>query len=311
MRIVDLKPGLKFPDTTLKTLLPDVESALFFGKLYQLDAWALGELMYILFKDRDVVKALVGEGDQHSIELQDYLVDIGFMPAIEEGGITFSPDAAEPKGVILPEVWKTLEIEIADSIQQVADKLKDAVGHMPGKHGSMVFKSMAVLNSKRPTIGDYRAHIHHPPHPENLVVLDVSGSMTEEVVERILEDVVAMSYEADAHFAVVSNTTTVWEPGRAMLEDIKLTAEYGGTHYETLLPLFEGKEWGTVVCIADYDSSWGVKPEFEKISGSVGQVLDISLVSRPTYLGECVGVLSDEEVKPLMVAATDYTILNY
>lgn len=307
MKIVDLG-GKKFPDTTLRALLPDVESALFFAKLYQLDAADLSTLFYTVFRD-PVVLALTAEGETHSIELQDYVVST--IDELSVGDIVFDPAAPEPKGVILPEVWESLEVEIADAIQQVADKLKDAVAHMPGKQGQMLFKSMAVLNSKRPVIGDYKAQIHHPPHNPALVILDVSGSMTEEAVTTILEDVLAMSYTADAWFAIVSNTATLWHPGAAKLDDVRLMCEYGGTHYEQLLPIFDMQDWGTVVTVADYDSSWSAKDAFDDCINTVDQVLDISLVSRPTFLSECVGRLSKEPVKPLMVARSDYSILHY
>ena len=61
-----------------------------------------------------------------------------------------------------------------------------------------------------------------------------------------------------------------------------------------------------VVCFADYDSSWSSKEAIAQCTGHIDLVLDISLVSRPTYLAEVVGQLADE-VRPLLVAAHDLT----
>lgn len=299
--IVKFSNGLAFPKHTLKAMLPDVETALFFAQLYRLSAEDLSELLIHLFQS-PVVTALTAEGGLHSHELQDYLVDIGFQQDIANGDILFGE--VKPQGEILPELWKAAEIEIASSIQQVADKLKDVMTRLPGKHGEMMFKSLAVMNSKRPTIGDHKAHIHHEPAPPNLVVFDVSGSMSEETVQTLVDSVVDMSWEADAHLAIVSNTCTHWAPGEYTVKAVLDAAEYGGTRYETLAPLFEDTNWGVVVTIADYDSSRDAMRIIKDCNGSIEMVLDVSLVNSPTFLCEVVGQLANE-VKPLLMAATN------
>lgn len=304
LTLVTVKPGLQFSKASLKELLPDVQAVLFFGKVYELDYQQLSNLMATVLNS-DLAQALF-TGD-HSTDLQDYLVDELDIPDYVEGGeITFAPDI--PKGEILPELWASLEVEVADSIKAVAAKLGDVVNHMPGKQGQMLFKTMSVMNAKRPTIGDHRAHIHHARQKENLVILDVSGSMSEQTIHTIVDDVVAMSYLANAHLAIVSNTCTYWEPGTYGADDVTAKAEFAGTHYETLVPLFD-RDWGVVVTVADYDSSYGAKGALAQCVGRIDEVLDISLVDRPTFLAECVGQLADE-VRPLLVAAT-YNVLNY
>lgn len=300
-QLVEVKPGFKFHRDTLKIILPDVETALFFAKTYKLDKQQLGDLLWIVCGHHDVLQALTRESDFHSHELQDYLVEIGYEYEITSGEIVFDPNP--PKGEILPELWKSMEIDIAKSIQEVAEKLKDVIGHMPGKEGQMLMRTMMSFNAKRPSIGDYKAHIHHAPKPDNLVILDVSGSMSEETIRTIIEDVVALSYKADAYLAIVSDSTTWWEPGGFDTEVVLKSAEYGGTHYETLSHLLD-RNWGVVVTIADYDSSWSAAKEIAKCTGSIELLLDISLVGQPTYLSEVVGQLANE-VRPLLVAADD------
>lgn len=303
LNLIEVKPGLKFSLATLKELLPDIEVTLFFARLYKLNNEELGNLLWQLHGHHEVVQALVGEGNAHSTELQDYIVELGYEYLIQSGDIVF--DGAKAHGEILPELWKDLEVTIAKSIQEVADKLKDVVGAMPGKQGEMVFRSLLTVNAKRPTLGNYKAAIHHAPQRENLVVLDVSGSMTEGTIAKIIDDVVALSYMANAHLAIVSNSSTHWGPGEYSTESVLRVAEYGGTQYETLAALFD-QDWGVVVTIADYDSSRGAKAAIAECRGHIEQVLDISLVNRPTYLSEVVGQLA-ADVRPLLVAATDLT----
>ena len=295
MTLFEVKPGVYLSAGTLRRHLPTVELALFFAKVYQLDYTKLGQLLRMLF-DTPVVQALT-EGS-HSVELQDYLVEtVPFEILIEMQQFTNEP---VPASEILVQLWKSLEVEVAKSIQEVANKLAGTLHLLPSKEGDMLFASMAKINRLRPTVGVYSAHIQHAPVPEVLVVLDVSGSMTEDTIEAIIGDVVAMSYNANASLAVVSNSAFLWAPGGYSVKDVLAKAEYGGTHYEQLKPLFD-QSWGTVITIADYDSSPSAKKALANCKGHIGQVLDISLVSRTTFLAECVGQLADE-VRPLMLA---------
>jgi hypothetical protein len=299
LALVELKPGLKFSVSSLKMILPDIETALFFAKLYELNVSQLARLLATVFDGIGVVQALTQEAGLHSIELQDYVEEIGYEWLIKSGDVTFG--TTPPQGEVLPELWRALQVDVAKSVKEVAEKLADVVGELPGKEGQMVFQSLMTVNAKRPILGDYKARVHHAPKRPNLVVLDVSGSMTEETVAQIIEDVVAMSYMADAHLAIVSNTTTHWEPGGYTVDAVLAEAEYGGTRYETLSNLLD-RDWGVVVCVADYDSSARAKEAIaSKCSGNIELVLDISLVDRPTFLAEVVGQLANE-VKPLLVA---------
>ena len=296
--IVELRDDLRFSKAMLKSMLPDIETALFFAQIYRLNAQELGVLLSTLF-DSPVLDALTKEGGLHSDMLQDYLVDIGYEPYIQAGEVVFGEK--QPKGEILPELWDSLKVEVANSIQAVADKLKDVVSQLPGKHGEMVFRSLQVMNAKRPIIGDHKAQVHHPQAKPNLVILDVSGSMSEATIQTIVEDVVALSWEADASLAIVSSTCTHWAPGEYTVKAVLDAAEFAGTHYEELAPLFEDQDWGVVVTIADYDSSRGAKDVIGNLNGHIDTLLDISLVSSATFLAECVGQLADE-VRPLMIA---------
>jgi len=302
--LVEIKPGVKFARATLQDLLPDAETALFFAKVYDLDYHQVSSLLATVLSST-LAHALFEEGGEHSDELQDYIVDLMDMAGIvDDGEVTFGADV--PHGEILPQMWESLEVAVAQSIKDVASKLESVVGMLPGKQGSMIFSSMMKLNKQRPTLGDFRASIHHEPEKQNLLILDVSGSMSSGTVRQIVDDVVALSYTSNAHMAVVSNTCTYWVPGSYSVDDVLAAAEYGGTHYEQLAPLFD-RDWGTVICVADYDSSRSAKSTLSRCVGRIDTVLDISLVSRPTFLSECVGQLAPA-VRPLLVSNSYYPL---
>lgn len=303
--LIEVKPGYRFSLAVLRDILPDVETLLFFGKVYELDYHQLSKLMSDVLQSDLAIELFHGT---HSTDLQDYLIDItDVIPSVEAGDIVFNPST--PQGEILPELWKSLEVEVAASIKEVADKLRNTIGLMPGKQGQMVFQQLAKINLKRPTIGDYRAGIHHAPTKDNLVILDVSGSMTEGTIRNIIDDVVSLSYMANAHLAIVSNTTTVWTPGSFDTDAVLRRSEFGGTHYETLTDLLQG-EWGVVVTIADYDSSMSAKTHLaQRCTVQIDKVLDISLVNQPTFLAECVGQFA-QEVQPLLIASSYYPLAS-
>ena len=293
--LFDLGNNKKISVAALKRLLPDIETALFFGKVYKLDAYKLGQLLQ-LTHESNVLTALF-EGS-HSVELQSYLVDV-VPDHIDVEPYIGSPDAKDSE--VLAQLFAMAEVEVAESIAKVADTLAGTLNRLPSKEGQMLFKSMASLNHKRGTIGTFKASIQHQPVPDVLVILDVSGSMSEGTIRTIVDDVVALSWKANAHLAIVSNDTFLWEPGSYDSDAVLAKAQYGGTHYETLAPLFDNRSWGTVVTIADYDSAYEARRVIAATNGSVGTVLDISLVDRPTFLGECISTIA-QNVKPLLVS---------
>lgn len=297
--IVRIGDNRAYVDAALREALPNVESALWFAKAFDFTAQERGELLYYLFGASDVIVALLNEGDSHSTQLQDYLLELGYEAEIEEGAVRFDQDVPL-HGDVLPEVWESLQITIADSIKEVAEALGDTIGRMPGKQGRMLVESMMVMNAKRPTIGDFRAKVKHEGQVPNLWILDVSGSMTETTVRKLVDEVVAGAYMANAYLAVVSDTTTFWGPGEYDSASVLDVAEFSGTHYETLTALFE-QDWGVVVTIADYDSAHKALDAFKKVKGRVSEVFDISLVDRPTFLSEVIGSIADK-VTPVLIA---------
>lgn len=305
LELFDLGNGRKVSTEALRTLLPDVETALFFAKAYDLKPYQVRELINHLFH-QDVIDALLNEGAEHSTELQDYLVET-FPEEIEAiEGVGYSEDVAPPDTFLLKQAWDNALVEVADSIKKVAESIGGVLDAMSSKYGRMTFEHMRKLNVQRNSIGTYGAQIKHERVAPRLVVLDVSGSMSQGTVMRIVDEVVGLAYGVDAAMAIVSNNAYFWEAGSFTTADILAKAEYGGTQYEQLVPIFD-RDWETVVTIADYDSSRSTLAGFRKAKGNVDTVIDISLVNRPTFLAECVGQRA-REVKPILVGNGHYVL---
>ena len=305
-QVTTFENGRSFPTQFLKEQLPDVETLLFFAKVYDLSPKDVGQLLLDCVPG-DVTTTLLGEADDHSQTLQDFLVE-EFQDA---NGEWVYPDLACLEGLpgtkapvdaeILPEVWKNIELTIADSIAEVAETIAGTIEHMPGRTGEMIFRTLAKVNKRRPTLGEYLPRFKHQQVKKVLVVFDVSGSMSESTVRTIVDDVVGLAYEANASLAIVSNTCTWWPAGGYSTQNVLDSAEYGGTRYEQLVPLFE-ENWDVVVTIADYDSARSAYTALGRCPGRIGQLFDVSLVNRSTYLGECLAQLADE-VRPLLIAS--------
>lgn len=306
--LFEVKQGMLASIASLKQLLPDVETALFFAKVYQLDYVKLSSLLVKLFPKLDVVQALLGEGSSHSSDLQDYIVSTvpdDIIAVYGEGH--YDDDNPPPDTDLLVAAFESITVEVADSIAKVAEKIGHVLSTMSSKYGSMTFQHMLKLNRQRNSIGTYEPLIKHEQVPDRLVIFDVSGSVSEYTVRRLVDEVVGFAYAINATLAIVSNNTYVWEPGTFTSKDVLAQAEYGGTHYETLVPLLR-RDWDTVVTIADYDSSSSAKSAINtKATGHVREVIDISLVNRTTFLAECVGQLASK-IRPILIGASSYPL---
>ena len=290
----------------LKELLPDVQTAAWFGAYYKLSRTKLAELFLILF-DSPVLKALMTEGYKHSTSLQTYLAQTLSMDEYGELQMqkVVQPETPAPD-LILPQLWEAAEVKVATALREVADTITGVVDRLPSKNGKMVFRTLAKMNANRPTVGVYEPHISHHRRASSLLILDVSGSMTEETIRTIAADVVGLAWKADAHLAVVSDTMTVWEPGGYDVKAILRAAEFAGTHYEQLAPLFN-RNWGTVITVADYDSSWSAKEVLRGCSSTIEEIIDISLVDRPTFLSESLGHMA-KKITPMIVGSGSYPL---
>lgn len=310
LELFEFAPGRSAPISVLRTLLPDVETTLFFGMVYKLSPEKLGKLLRKFFKTT-VVKALLKGA--HSVDLQGYVIDLcerDYLIQQSIGDIT-QIDWEVPAGYqppdteVLGQLWEAAAVDVADSIATVAAKISSVIDALPSKYGTMVFTHMRKLNAQRGTIGQYAPHIHHQQQAKNLVIFDVSGSVSSTTVQEIVGEVVGMAYKANASLAIVSNNAFYWDAGAFTVNSVLAAAEYGGTRYEKLLPLLH-QHWGTVITVADYDSSWSALELIrDEAVGSIEEIIDISLVGRPTFLAETLGSIA-KSIRPVLIGKQRY-----
>lgn len=296
--LLEFESGIAFDIEFLRQSLTDVETALFFAKLYKLKLEELAELLRLLFPNDEVIAEFT-KGD-HSYDLQGWDDGEGYENVLVK--FTNNPEQ-KLDATLLTALWEAAELMIADSIQDVGDKLGKYMNTLPTHEARMTFSILNLHNVVRNTVGDYRAVITRRGDERKLkvlVILDDSGSMTQETIETIAADVVALSYKANASLALVSNTCRVFRAGTFSVRDVLDAAEYMGTRYGALAPLFE-EDWDEVITIADYDSWGSALQEFAGASGRVGRVTDVSLVGKQTFLSQCVGVIADE-VRQVMIS---------
>lgn len=306
LTLISVTKGRRWPLAHLKKTLKSPVWVVRFAKAFGLDAYEFGALLRLLFPDVDIVKALTLEGGDHSASLQTYLVDLGYDSQMFPGLVPEQTVEPDPEVDLLAEMFEELEVKLADGLDDIVYEVADLMTDMPGKEGRMGLKSLLKVDRKiQKRLGVHEAQIIHAHTPPNLVVLDVSASMSEETIKRIVDAVVSLANRADAHLIIVSDTARTWKPGEFDTGSVLAESEFSGTHYEKLAPAFD-RNWGTVITIADYDSGWDAKDLIAQCKGRISLLLDISLVNRPTYLAECLGQLADE-VRPLMVAKASLT----
>ena len=312
LTLFEFAPGKRASIKVLADLLPNIETALFFGQVYHLSEVYLRELLLTLFK-KPFFTALLDSAEQHSTTLQDYVLPMLTVAETEQyrNHLSEVPPAGGhvvPDSELLVAAWEAQLTEVAESIETVANKVAGVLDLLPSKYGTMTMQHLRQLNTQRGSIGKYAAQITHQRNIDRLVILDVSGSMSEGTVRAIVGDVVALAYKANATLAIVSNNTYYWSPGEFTVGSVLSTAEFGGTQYETLIPLLQ-QDWEKVITIADYDSSQHAKSLIRETSfGHIGEVLDMSLVNRPTFLAECVGQLA-QSVRPFLIG-TSHRVLS-
>lgn len=308
LTLIEVKPGVRFPTAWLKKTLGNRPKwVVRFGAAYHLDAIQLGALLRLTCPDMDIVRALTMEAGSHSGHLQDYVVELGYENRIYQGALDDEGQDEEPdeEPELLVELFKQAEVHIASSVDDIIEEMSGVLGAMPGKEGRTAIKAKLKQDRKTGKLGINEASIVHEHHAPNIGVLDVSGSMGEDTVRRVVDEFVALCVKANAYLAIVSNNTFWWEPGTYSTDSVLAEAEYGGTQYETLSELFN-KSWSTCVTLADWDSSMSAFDALGQCTGRIGLLLDISLVPRPTFLATCLEQLA-EETRPLMVAKTSLT----
>ena len=318
LTVVEVRPGMKVGLGVLRSSITDLAEFAHFAAIFKLSEHEARELYTTVFpgtRGGFSWAALVSDV-AHSTTLQSYIVETAPQDVVEMYGELSEKKKRKiptPSQDTLARLQGIEQLTVAPSIAEVALKLHGAIEHLPVTQASMTLAAMLKFNTQYNTVGTYGAKIVRPNrvHP-NLVVLDDSGSMSEQTIKAIIDEVVALGHHANAHLVLVSNTARHWTPGTYNSKSVLREAQYSGTHYESLSPLFLNQQWDTVITIADYDSSWSACEYLLRESGStsIRELIDISLVSKPSFLAECLGQFA-QSAKPMVIAERDNTGTYY
>lgn len=311
---MELKPGVRFDTVWLKeTLYLEEEDAaalgvsrydglILFGQLYKLDAQQLMVLAKIVFDDDNMVQMLTS-GD-HSYTLQSYIEDLDVPLEIDET-ITFSEEKTNPeRDSLLATLFDAHQIGITALVMEISDKFSKFLSAQPGHESKLEVQRLNKVNRRTGMPVVQRARIEYSNLLPNLLIIDVSGSQGEALIESIVDDCIDLAVKYDMHLAIVSHGAEWYVPGTYDRQTV-MSSQFmnGGTRYASLAEIgVASQQWGTVVTLADIDGQASDKTAWAQAGGSIDKVIDISTVAGQTWLSEIVAVQSPNKVQQLVVA---------
>lgn len=317
-KTVELKPGVLFDRVWLKDTLhvTDDEAAalgvnkydgmILFGQLYKLDAQQLMALARIVWDEEPFVQMLT-EGD-HSYTLQSYIAELDVPLEIDET-ITFSPAKTNPKqDSLFAALFEAHQVGITSLVLEISDKFAKFLGAQPGHESKLEVQRLNKVNRRTSLPVSQRARIEYSSLLPNLLIIDVSGSQGVALIESIVDNCIGLAVKYDMHLAIVSHGAEWFVPG-TYDRDTVMESKWmnGGTRYASLAEIgVASQQWGTVICVADYDGQQSDRDAWQKAGGSIERVVDISTVTKQTWLSEAVNVQAPGTVQQLVVAPVDH-----
>lgn len=311
---VELKPGVLFDSVWLKDtlFLTDDEAAalgvskydglILFGQLYQLDAQQLMHAAQIVFDEDDMVQMLTSA--DHSYTLQSYITKLSVPLEITET-VTYSYEKTVPeRDSLLTQLFEAHQVGITDLVVSIADKFSKFLGMQPGHESKLEVQRLSKVNRRTGLPVSQRARIEYSNLLPNLLIIDVSGSQGEALIESIVDNCIDLAVKYDMHLAIVSHGAEWYVPGTYDRETVMQSMWMnGGTRYAALAEIgVASQQWGTVVTVADIDGRASDMDAWKQAGGSIDKVVDISTVSGQTWLSEIVNVQAPGDVQQLVVA---------
>lgn len=311
---VELKPGVQFDSLWLKDTLfltddeadalgvSKYDGVILFGQLYQLDAQQLTHLLSIVYAGDQFIDMLTS-GD-HSYTLQSYIEELPFELDIDQT-ITFSEEKHNPeRDSLLVQLFEAYQIGITDLVVQITDKFAKFLRMQPGHESKLEVQRLNKVNRRTGLPVSQASTIVNSSLLPNLLIIDVSSSQGQPLIESIVDDCIALAVKYDMHLGIVSHIAEWFIPGTYDRDTVMNSAcMNGGTSYTALALIGAASEhWGTVVTVADIDGQMYDMTAWKDAGGSVDQVIDISTVAGQTWLSEIVAVQSENPVQQLVVA---------
>jgi hypothetical protein len=315
---VELKPGVRFDAVWLKDTLfleDDEANALgvskydgmiLFGQLYQLDAQQLMGLARIVFDTDDMVMMLT-EAD-HSYTLQSYITELATPLEIDEV-VTFSHERTVPeRDSLLTQLFEAYQIGITDLVVSISDKFSKFLGMQPGHESKLEVQRLNRVNRRTGLPVQQRPRIEYSNLLPNLLIIDVSSSQGQTLIENIVDNCIDLAVKYDMHLAIVSHTAEWFVPGTYDRDTVlNSPCMNGGTRYAALAEIgVASQQWGTVVTVADIDGQSSDMTAWSQAGGSIDKVVDISTVAGQTWLSEIVNVQAPGDVQQLVVAPENH-----
>ena len=313
-RTAELKPGVRFDTDWLKDTLfltddeadaigvSKYDGMILFGQLYKLDAAQLMHLAMIVYGGERLVDMLTA-GD-HSYTLQSYTERIAGQLEIEET-ITFSEEKTVPAhDSLLTQLFEANQVGITSLTVEISDKFSKFLNTLPGHESKLEVQRLNRVNRRTGYPVSQRARIEYSNLLPNLLIIDVSGSQGRPLVESFVDNCIDLAVKYEMHLALVSHIAEWFVPG-TYDRDTVLDSQCmnGGTHYRALADIgVASQNWGTVVCVADFDGQQSDQDAWAKAGGSIDQVIDISTVTKQSWLSEVANVQAPGTVQQLVVA---------
>lgn len=316
-RTAELKPGVRFDEAWLKdTLYLTEEDAdalgvskydglILFGQIYKLNAQQLMHLARIVFNidDTDDMIGMLTDGD-HSYTLQSYVEELADALNIEET-ITFSEERTVPEyDSLLTQLFEAHQVGITDLVVQISDKFSKFLSAQPGHESKLEVQRLNKVNRRTGMPVSQRARIEYSNLLPNLLIIDVSGSQGRHLIESIVDSCIDLAVKYDMHLAIVSHIAEWYVPGTYDRDTVMNSpCMNGGTRYASMAEIgVASQAWGTVVTMADYDGQQSDRDAWRKAGGSIDKVVDISTVTKQSWLSEAVNVQAPGPVQQLVVA---------
>lgn len=317
-KTVELKPGVHFDSDWLKETLcitddeadllgvSKYDGMILFGQLYGLNVQQLTTLARIVFGDEPFIQMLT-EGD-HSYSLQSYIEELDVPLQVDET-ITYSAAKTNPEqDSLLVQLFEAHQVGITSLVMEIADKFAKFLTAQPGHESKLEVMRLSKVNRRTNLPVSQRARIEYSSLLPNLLIIDVSSSQGRTLVESIVDNCIALAVKYDMHLAIVSHGAEWFVPG-TYDRDTVMNSEWmnGGTRYAALAEIgVASQAWGTVVCVADYDGQQSDQTAWKKAGGTIDKVIDISTVSKQTWLSEAVNIQAPGTVQQLVVAPSNY-----
>lgn len=315
---VELKPGVRFDKPWLKTtlFLTDDEAlqlgvnkydgVILFGQIYKLNAQQLTTVLSIVFDEDDMVQALTSGA--HSTTLQSYTDTLDYPLDIVET-ITFSYEKTVPeRESLFVSLFEANQVGITSLVVEIADKFSTYLRSLPGHESKLEVQRLNKVNRRTGMPVMTRPRIEYSNLLPNLLIIDVSSSQGRDLIENVVDDCIGLAVKYEMHLAIVSHHAEWYTPGTYDRDTVMASPVMGGgTVYRSMVDIgVASQNWGTVVCLADFDGQQNDRTAWQQAGGTIDKVVDISTVARQSWLSEAVAVQSSSKVQQLVVAPNNY-----